>query len=265
MARAIGVDVEGGAAFPCELHLLVELREFVRTGIFGDLVAIEAWRLFVAMFRSRLGIGNEAVVHRIENAAQQTAHPRGPDHRHGVEREFRSDLVHQIEGVLAFAVDLVDEGDDRHVAQPADLEELKRLRLDAFRRIDHHDGAVGGGQRPVGVLAEILVARRIEQVADDALVFEGHHRRRHRDAAVLLDLHPVRTRTPVVAARLHLPGKADRPAFQQQVLGQRRFTGVGVGDDREGPAVPDLRPHLARPGGGFGRTHVKLLRICGGH
>ncbi len=75
-------------------------------------------------------------------------------------------------------------------------------------------------------------------------------------AAILLDLHPVRARTPVIAARLHLSGKADRPALQQQVFGQRGLARVGMGDDRESPAVSDLRFHLAPlPGGGFGRAH----------
>jgi hypothetical protein len=34
------------------------------------------------------------------------------------------DLVQQAERVAALAVELVDEGDDRHVAQAADLEEI---------------------------------------------------------------------------------------------------------------------------------------------
>jgi hypothetical protein len=34
-------------------------------------------------------------------------------------------------GDPALAVELVEKGDDQHVAQPADLEELARLLLDA--------------------------------------------------------------------------------------------------------------------------------------
>jgi hypothetical protein len=37
----------------------------------------------------------------------------------------------EVERVAALAVELVDKGDDRHVAQPADLEELPGLLLDA--------------------------------------------------------------------------------------------------------------------------------------
>jgi hypothetical protein len=41
------------------------------------------------------------------------------------------DLVQQIERVAGLAIELVDKGDDRHVAQWADLEEFAGLLLDA--------------------------------------------------------------------------------------------------------------------------------------
>src|SRR6476661_10967265 len=47
-----------------------------------------------------------------------------PVHRRGVEGERLLDLVEQIERIAALAVELVDESDDRNVAQPADLEQL---------------------------------------------------------------------------------------------------------------------------------------------
>jgi hypothetical protein len=53
----------------------------------------------------------------------------------------RDDLVEELEGILALAVHLVDEGDDRHVAQAADLEQLAGLRLDALGGVDHHHRA----------------------------------------------------------------------------------------------------------------------------
>jgi hypothetical protein len=70
-------------------------------------------------------------------------------------------------GIAALAVDLVDEGDDRHVAQAADLEQLARLRLDALGGVEHHDGRVDRGQGAVGVFREVLVAGRVEQVEGD--------------------------------------------------------------------------------------------------
>ena len=102
-----------------------------------------------------------------------------------------------------------------------------------LRGVDHHDGRVDRGQRAVGVLAEVLVARRVEQVERAVVVVERHHRRRHRDAALALDLHPVGARAPPLAARLDRAGELDRAAEQQQLLGQRGLAGVGVRDDRE--------------------------------
>src|SRR6478672_8021436 len=85
--------------------------------------------------------------------------------------------VRQVERVAAFAVELVDKGDDRHVAQPTDLEELAGLLLDAplaplgaassspLPPPRAGEGGVGCGRcRLRSSWAEILVARRVEQV-----------------------------------------------------------------------------------------------------
>ncbi len=62
------------------------------------------------------------------------------------------DLVQQVERVAALAVELVDEGDDRHVAQPADLEELTGLLLDAL-------GAMGGSSTITALGTAVRVGR----------------------------------------------------------------------------------------------------------
>ena len=63
-----------------------------------------------------------------------------PCDRRGVERQRLLDLVDEIERVAALAIHLVDERNDRNVAQPANLEQLARPRLDALGRVDHHHG-----------------------------------------------------------------------------------------------------------------------------
>src|SRR3546814_6652285 len=68
------------------------------------------------------------------------------------------------------------------------FEQLERLRLDTLGGVDHHHGAVDRGQRAIGVLAEILVPRRVEQVEDEPPMLEGHDRRCYRNAALLLDI-----------------------------------------------------------------------------
>ena len=174
-----------------------------------------------------------------------------PGHRRGVERQRLFDLVQEIEGVAALAVHLVDEGDDRDVAQPADLEQLSGARLDALGGVDHHDRGVDRGQRPVGVLGKVLVARRVQKVEHEAFELEGHHRGHDRDAALALDLHPVGTGIAAFALGLDLAGQIDGAAEQQQLFGQRGLAGVGMGNDGKGPP-PRHFIGKRRPGRRFG-------------
>ena len=128
---------------------------------------------------------------QVHHAVEVLAHADRPGERHDLHAELALDLVHQDERLLHFAVHLVDEGQDRRVAGAADLQQAARLRLDAVGRVDHHQRGVDGGQHAVGVFGEVLVAGRVEQVDDAVAVFHLHHRRCDRDAALLLDLHPV--------------------------------------------------------------------------
>jgi hypothetical protein len=79
-------------------------------------------------------------------------------------RSLLLDVVDQVERLQALAVELVDERDDRGVAQAADLDQLLGALLDALGAVDHHQRGVDGGEHAVGVLAEVGVAGRVEQV-----------------------------------------------------------------------------------------------------
>ena len=226
VAAAIGVDVEFGIADLGELDLLGKA-----IGDFGFAIAL------ACEFLRRAFGPRDAAGGKIEHAFELAAHADRIGLRTDVEREHVGDLVEQFEHRPAFAVDLVDEGDDRHAAQATDLEQLARLRLDALRGVDHHHGGIDRGQRAIGIFGEVFVPRRVEQVEGDSITLEGHHRARHRDPALLLDLHPVRTRASRLAARLDFAGEVDRAALQQEFLGQRRLARVGMRDDREGAAV----------------------------
>ena len=58
-----------------------------------------------------------AAVLQIVDAAEAIAAADRPVHRHGVDTEHALDLVEQIERIAAGQVELVDEGEDRQVAQ----------------------------------------------------------------------------------------------------------------------------------------------------
>ena len=112
--------------------------------------------------------------------------------------------------VAALAGELVDKANDWHVAQPADLKELAGLLLDAFGGVEHHYCTVDRGQRAVGVFAEILVARCVEQVEGEPLMLKAHHRRGDRDASLALDRNPIRAQPPALAPRLDFARQLDR-------------------------------------------------------
>lgn len=114
------------------------------------------------------------------------------------------------------------------------------MRLDALGTVDDDDDRIDGRQRAVGVFGEVLVSRGVEDVDLGALVFEAHHGRGDRDAALALDLHEVRRGAFLDLVAFDRPGDVDGPAEEQQLLGEGGFTRVGVGDDREGAAACDF-------------------------
>jgi len=172
-----------------------------------------------------------------EELAALADRPRGRGH---VDRQIFLDLVDDLEGVAGLAVHLVAEGQDRQVAQAADLEQFLRLAFDPLGAVDHHDRRVDGGQGAVGILGKVRVAGGVDQVEAPAFEVEGHRRGRDRDAAILLHLHEVRTRAPGLALGADLTGHLDRAAEQQELFGQRGLAGVGMRDDRKGPAARDF-------------------------
>ena len=177
---------------------------------------------------------------QIVDAAEAIAAADRPVHRHRVNAQHALDLVEQIERIAARQVELVDERQHRQAAQLADLEQLAGLRLDALGGVDHHHHAVHREQRAVGVFAEVLVARRVEQRQVMPAEIEFDRGRRDRDAALALDVHPVGDDMPIGLAAAHRAGQLDRAGVQQQFLGQRGLAGVWVGNDGEGAAALDL-------------------------
>ncbi len=150
------------------------------------------------------------------------------------------DLVHQLQGRATRAVALVDERDDRHAPAAADPVQLAGLGLDASRAVDDHDRGVGRPQRPVGVLGEVRVTRRVKQVEGPRPMREPQHGRRDGDAPLALQLHPVAGGRACLTARLDCAGLLDGAREQQELLGEGGLAGIRVADDGERAARRDL-------------------------
>ena len=183
---------------------------------------------------------------QIEHALKALAHADRPGDRRAVDLEHRLDLLEQRDRLAHLAIHLVHEGDDRRVAQAAYFEQLDRLRLDALGGIDHHHRGIDRGQHAIGVLGKVLVPGRVEQVDGVIGVVELHHRAGDRDAALLLDLHPVGCRVARALARLDRARHLDRAAEEQQLLGQRRLARIRVRDDGERAAPRDIADEIRR-------------------
>ena len=95
-----------------------------------------------------------------------------PVYRKGSNAQNAFELVEQLERIAARPVELIHEGEERNAALGADCEELFGLGFYTLSGIDEHHGAIGGQQRAIGILAEVLVTRRIEQVEGMAAILE---------------------------------------------------------------------------------------------
>jgi hypothetical protein len=179
-------------------------------------------------------VGN--VVHPLE----PSSHANRPGHRRALDAEHRFNLIQQFDRLAAFAVQLVDKGENGRLAQAADFHQLDGALLDALGAVNDHQGRVHGGQRAVGVFRKVRVAGRIQQVDDAAIVLELHHRAGDRDAALLLQLHPVGGRVPRGFAGLDRSGHVNGAAEQQEFLGQGGLAGVGMRNNRKRAAAADL-------------------------
>jgi hypothetical protein len=127
------------------------------------------------------------------------------------------------------------------IGTPRRRQTSKSLRsgLDALAGVDHHHGGVHGGEHAVGVLREVLVTRRVQEVDHAVLVFELQDGGGNRDPALFFQLHPVRGGGALVLARRHAAGELQGAAVEQEFLGERGLSGVRVGNDRERTAAEE--------------------------
>ena len=191
--------------------------------------------------RTAVALESEHMAARaLEDAAEILAAADGPVHGIGRDAEHRLNLVQEIERVARLAVELVHEGEDGNTAQRTDAKELNGLRLNALRAINHHDGGVGGHERTVRIFRKVLVAGGVQDIHAATIVGELQHRRSHRDAALLLDLHPVGDRVLGTALPLHRTRRLDGTGIEEELLGKCGLARVRVRDDGEGASRSDL-------------------------
>lgn len=161
----------------CHLRGLVtpERRDEARIGgtVEIDDARLDALRPVMRPPLEEVGPRAPAIVHADEDAPllRRVLMDR-PVRRDRGDPELCLEVAHELERVLTDAVALIDDGEDRHPSATADVEELTRPFLDALAIVEQHHGAIGRDERAVGVLAEVLVPRGVEEVDLIAEVLE---------------------------------------------------------------------------------------------
>ena len=174
------------------------------------------------------------------DAQEIASHADRPGNGRALNFQNAFDFIQQFDRCPAVAVQFVDEGHDGRVAQPANVHELDGALFDALGTVDDHQGGVDRRQGAVGILGKVLMARRVEQIDDAILKGKLHHRGCHGDAALLLQAHPIRSGVASGLAPLHRARHLNRPAEQQQLLGQGGLARIGMGDDGKSPPLADF-------------------------
>ena len=87
----------------------------------------------------------------VVHALKALAHANGPGHGGGLNAQGLLNIAQEVKGVTAFAVKLVDKGQNGRVAHAAHFHELAGLRFNALDRVNDHEGGVHSREYSVGV------------------------------------------------------------------------------------------------------------------
>ncbi len=154
----------------------------------------------------------------------------------GVDADHVLDLGTDAIGFGGGQVDLVEDRHDLVVGIDGLVDVGQRLRLHALGGVDDQQAALDGAHGAADLIAEIDVARRVDQVEDVGLavargVFDAHGVGLDGDAALALDVHRVEELLLHVAF-------GDGAGELDQPVGQGGFPVVDMGDDGE---IADVR------------------------
>lgn len=174
------------------------------------------------------------------NAFKIFAAVDGPAHGVHADIEFGFKFFEQVERVFAIAVHFVDEDDDGGIAHPTDFHQSLCLFFHAFHAVDDQDNTVNGSERAIGVLGEVFVSGRIQDVDPLFFVVECHHRGGHRDSPLFFNFHEIRGGGFVDFVVFYGTGGLDLATEEQKFLCEGGFSGIGVGDDGKGFAFGDF-------------------------
>ncbi|RMO66656.1 hypothetical protein ALQ39_00548 [Pseudomonas amygdali pv. eriobotryae] len=221
---------------------------FVRIELLDDF----GFRTLVAM---TCCVHNDVVVGQVIDTLEVPVATNRPGDRRSLDLEYGFDFIKQLDRVADVAVELVDETDDRRVAQAADIHQRNGAWLDAFTAVEDHQRRVNGCQGAVGVFGEVFVTRCVEQVDHVLAIRKLHHGCGDGNTALFLHFHPVGCGMTVGFTRLDRTGDRNGLAHQQEFFRDGGFTRIRVGNNGESAAFRDFGGLL-----GHGKSPETVLK-----
>ena len=146
-----------------------------------------------------------------------------PVHGIGADSEFLLQFFDQIKRTSRFAVQFIDESEDRNMPHCTDPKEFPRLRFNSFCGIYDHHSRICRHEGTIGILRKILMPGRVQDIDAVSFVFKLHHGRSNGDPALLFQLHPVGNRMPGGRFSFYSTCKLNRSAVQKQFFRQGGF------------------------------------------
>mmetsp|Transcript_39835 Transcript_39835/g.101037 ORF Transcript_39835/g.101037 Transcript_39835/m.101037 type:complete len:251 (-) Transcript_39835:32-784(-) len=181
-------------------------------------------------------------LHQVHDALEVRLHADGNLHRRAVDLELVTRLLHDLPGVGARAVQLVDEDDARHVVAPHLPVHRDALTLHAAHGAQHQHRAVQHTQRALHLDGEVHVARGVNDI--DLLVFPGGvgGGGLDGDALLTLQVHGIHLSAHAIPAA-DLVDVVNTAGVEQDALRKGRLAGVDMRGDAYVAHVGQLR-HL---------------------
>ena len=160
-----------------------------------------------------------------------------PVNRAGTDSKHFFNLIQKLVRISCLTVKLIDESENGDMTHHANLEELNRLRLHTLCSVNDHDRTVGCHKRPIGILREILVSRRVQDIDASSVIIKLQNGRSNGNPSLLLNFHPVRNRMLCRLSSLYGSRKIYCPSIEKKFLRQGRFTRIGVRNNRKGSSL----------------------------
>ncbi|CBH24153.1 Translation elongation factor G (EF-G) [Salinibacter ruber M8] len=174
-------------------------------------------------------VDNGLAFDEVDDPSKHVARPDGILHRNRIGAEA---VLHHLEDVFEVrprSVHLVHEPDPRHVVLLGLAPDRLRLRLHAPNRTEQGNRPVQHAEGPLHLDRKVDVARRVDDVDPVVIPVAGGGRRGDGDAPLLLLLHEVHGRGPLV----HLPHPVQPPGIKENALREGGLPGINVGHDAD--------------------------------